>query len=104
LLTLCRERPAVRGIAEFFRGDPLHALAQEVEAASIGLAERRLDEAALAADFTGAWGQLLERLRNAKISALLEKSKHSGWSDQDKELFRQLQRRGSRSQGPATAD
>jgi DNA primase len=103
LLTLLSERPGVRGIAEHFRGDPLQALAQEVEAASIGWQERRLDEAALAADFTGAWDQLLERLRKARVSALLEKSKHGGWSDEDKELYRRLQRPGN-SRGPAEAE
>jgi DNA primase len=104
LLELARERPGIRGIAEHFRGGPLEALAQDVEAATIGWQERRLDADALAADFVGAWLQLLERLRKARISALLEKSKRAGWSEEDKDLFRRLQHRGSQAPGPVSPD
>jgi hypothetical protein len=81
----------------------LETLAQEIEAASIGWDERRLDEEALAADFLGAWRQVLERLRNARISALLEKSRRGGWSEEDKELYRRLQR-GPLAPGAASMD
>ncbi len=104
LLELSREQSGARGIAEHFRDGPLETLAREVEAASIGWAERRLDGDALAADFAGAWRQLLERLRHARISALLEKSKRGAWSDEDKELFRRLQQPSVYSPGPASAD
>lgn len=103
LLDLARQSPQSRGIAEYFRGGPLETLAQEIEAASISWDERRLDEEALAADFVGAWRQLLERLRNARISALLEKSKRGGWNDEDKELYRRLQR-GAVTPGAAPPD
>jgi DNA primase len=103
LLELARERPRSRGVAEHFRGGPLETLAQEIEAASIGWDERRLDEEALAADFLGAWRQVLERLRNARISALLEKSRRGGWSEEDKELYRRLQR-GPLAPGAASMD
>jgi DNA primase len=104
LLELHRERPDLRGIAEHFRGGPLEALAHEVEAASVAWEERRLDTDALAADFIGAWRQILERQRNARISALLDKSRHGAWSDEDKELFRRLQQRSAPVQGPASVD
>jgi hypothetical protein len=99
LLVLGRSRPDIRALAAHFQETPLAALAEEVEAATIEWDGRRLDKDAVGADFDGAWRQLLERLRNARLSALLEKSKHGGWSAADKDLYRQLQRGA-----PATGD
>lgn len=95
LIALGRERPDIRGIAEHFRGTPLESMAQQVEAASLAWEERKLDPEALAADVAGAWDQLMERLRRARISALLEKASRTGWSAEDKELLRSLQQRNA---------
>jgi DNA primase len=92
LLVLGRSRPDIRSLAANFQETPLAALAEEIEAATLEWDGRRLDKDAVSADFDGAWRQLLERLRNARLSALLEKSKHGGWSAADKDLYRQLQR------------
>ena len=93
LIELGRESPHIRGIAEYFRDSPLEGLAQEIETAALDWEERRLDAEALAVDFTGAWGQLLDRLRRARIAALLEKGDRSGWTAEDKDLLRSLQQR-----------
>jgi DNA primase len=92
LLELARERPDMQGVMEAFRGTDLETLAQQIEAGSLLWEERKLDDAALEADFVGAWRQLLDRFRNARISALLEKSKRNGWTAEDKALYLRLQR------------
>lgn len=92
LLELARVHPGMQGAMEAFRGSDLAGLAEQIEAGSLRWEERRLDDAALEDDFIGAWRQLLDRFRNARISALLEKSKRIGWSEEDKALYLRLQR------------
>jgi DNA primase len=95
LIDLGRESPHMKGIAEYFRDTPLYSLAQEVETAGLGWEERRLDDEALVMDFTGAWGQLMDRVRRARIAALLAKGDRSGWTAEDKDLLRSLQQRSA---------
>jgi DNA primase len=104
LIVLGRESPHIRGIAEYFRDTPLHGLAQEVETAGLGWEERKLDDEALAADFDGAWVQLLDGLRRARLAALLEKGDRLGWTAEDKDLLRRLQQRAAQSQPPFIPD
>jgi len=91
LLELGRERPETRGVVEYFRGGPLELVAQQAEAAALALEEHWTDAAALEVDFRGAWRQLMERIRKARIDALLDKSKRIGWTAEDQELYRRLQ-------------
>ena len=93
ILALCRSDPDIRTLAEHFRGTPQEPLVQELEAAGLDWAAGEIDSAALEADLQGAWQALIGRLSNARITALLEKSKRAGLNAEDKELFRRLQQR-----------
>ncbi|HWH46789.1 MAG TPA: DNA primase [Burkholderiales bacterium] len=93
LLELCRSRPDLRSTAEHFREGEFEALAREVEVGS--LRWEGMDDAALEAEFTGAWVRLAERFRHVRISLLLEKSKRQRWTPDDEEQFRRLQQRSA---------
>ncbi|MFN0040233.1 MAG: DNA primase [Burkholderiales bacterium] len=93
LVELCRANPQSRGIAENFRGDPFESLAAEIETGSLLYESHQAEE--LDTDFSGAWSQLNERFRDARIKALLEKSKLQEWSNEEKEEILRLQQRAA---------
>jgi hypothetical protein len=55
-----------------------------------------LDGAALEEDFLGAWDQLVNRFREARLDALSRKAGQSGWTAEDMQLYRELQQRPPR--------
>ncbi len=91
LLALGRDCPDIKAVSEHFRGTALESLVKEVESGNLEWREPIPDDEALEADFTGAWRRVIERLRKARINALLEKSKRAGWTAEEKELYRRLQ-------------
>ena len=78
-------------LGEYFRGTRYESLLQSIEAGMLHWQDRGLDAGQLEAEFTGAWQQLLDRIRRARISELLEKSRHQGWSPEDQAQYRLLQ-------------
>ncbi len=78
-------------IGEFFRDTEYGELFAAVEAGTLRWQERGLSGDEFEAEFTGAWRQLLERIRRARIGALLEKSKQQGWSAEEQSQFLLLQ-------------
>jgi DNA primase len=93
LLELCANQNNIRSVAEHFRGGEFEHLAHEIELGSLKWEE--LDEAALQAEFVGAWAKLMERFRNVRISLLLEKSKGQNWTSEEKDQYRRLQQGGA---------
>ncbi len=78
-------------IGEFFRDTEYGELITEVEAGMLRWQERGLSGGEFEAEFTGAWRQLLDRIRRARINALLEKSRQGGWSAEEQAQFLLLQ-------------
>ena len=89
LLDFCVRGDGLASVAEYFRGNELEKLAQEIEAGSMKWQE--LDDVALQAEFVGAWAKLAERFRNIRMTLLLEKSKNQTWTSEEKEQYRRLQ-------------
>jgi DNA primase len=94
LLELCRERPDIRSVTEYFRGDALEGLIQEREA--VGVRWEALDDAELEIEFKEAWRGLKEQIREQEASSLQAQSKNlrpSEMTDAEKERFRKLHSR-----------
>ena len=91
LLEIGIESPNVQAVVERFRGKPLESLVGRFQASGLLAWEgREFDEAALKADFLGAWQWIEQRLSKARIDALLEKSRKGDLSEEDKALYRRL--------------
>jgi DNA primase len=97
LLDLYANEFTVKSVAEYFRGNELEKLAQEIEVGSMKWQE--LDGDALQAEFVGAWAKLAERFRNIRMRLLLEKSKSQAWTSEEKEQFRRLQQSANETMG-----
>jgi DNA primase len=90
VLEVCTSQNNLRSMAEHFRGSENEFLAHEIEAGS--LKWEKLDHEALQAEFVGAWEKLVDRFRHERITLLLEKSKRTSWTSEEKEQFRRLQK------------
>jgi len=97
LLDLYANGSTINSVAEYFRGNELEKLAQEIETGSMKWHE--LDDVALQAEFIGAWTKLAERFRNIRMTLLLEKSKSQTWTSEEKEQFRRLQQSANETMG-----
>ncbi|HTE14753.1 MAG TPA: toprim domain-containing protein, partial [Burkholderiales bacterium] len=78
-------------IGEFFRDTAYAEMFAVVEAGTLRWQEDGLSGEALEAEFMGAWRQLLDRIRRARISAFLEKSRQGSWSAEEQSQFLLLQ-------------
>ena len=78
-------------IGEYFRGTEDEALVAAIEAGTLRWQESGLSGDEVEAEFQGAWRQLLDRIRRARLSVLLEKSQRQGWSAEDQSNFLLLQ-------------
>ncbi len=78
-------------LGEVFRGSPLENSVREAEAGALRWQDRALLPAELESEFTGAWQQALDRIRRARIGALLEKSRHQELNSADQAQYRLLQ-------------
>ena len=96
MLEVCDARNDIRSMAEHFRGGEFELPFREVETGS--LKWENLDQAALQAEFTGAWNRLQDRFRHQRIALLLEKSTRQNWTSEEKEEFRRLQ--GTKNETP----
>jgi DNA primase len=96
LLRLSRESGLTLGSLEFFRGHALEPYFHAAQTVALTWDEGVLDEAALEEDFSGAWDQLVNRFREARLDALSRKAGQSGWTADDMQLYRQLQQRPPR--------
>lgn len=91
LLEIGGDSPNVQSVVERFRGKPLESLVSRIQASGLVAWDgREDDENALKADFLGAWQAIEQGLSRARIDALLEKSRKSGLTDEDKALYRRL--------------
>ncbi len=78
-------------VGEFFRDTEYGDLFTVVEAGMLRWQERGLSGDEFEAEFTGAWRQLLDRIRRARINALLEKSRQGSWTAEERAQFLLLQ-------------
>lgn len=78
-------------IGEEFRDTTLEALAQDVEKATFEWEERGLDDQALQYELEGYLRAIRDQIRKAKQKQLMETLSQRRWTDEEKELFRQLQ-------------
>ena len=78
-------------LGEAFRDTPHEAAVRNAEAGALRWQERSLEPTELEAEFSGAWRQALDRIRRARITSLLEKSRRQGLSAEDQTQYRLLQ-------------
>jgi DNA primase len=93
LLRLANEGGLSTGSFERFRGHRLESNFNAAQAVAISWDETGLDQRALEDDFRGAWEQLVNRFREARLDALSRKAGVSGWTSEDKETYLSLQQR-----------
>ena len=86
-----KEKTRQLNIGEFFRETEYSDLFTVVEAGMLRWQERGLSGDEFEAEFTGAWRQLLDRIRRARINALLEKSRQGSWTAEEQTQFLLLQ-------------
>jgi len=86
-------------LGEAFRDTPHEAAVRSAEAGALRWQERSLEPSELEAEFSGAWRQALDRIRRARIAALLEKSRRQGLSAEDQAQYRLLQQAVSAAPG-----
>ena len=91
LLALLRDTDKPLNVGEYFRGSGDEPLLTAVEAGTLRWQESGLTGAEVEAEFQGAWRQLLDRIRRARMNMLLEKSQHQGWDAQEQSQFLLLQ-------------
>jgi DNA primase len=96
LLEVLTQAPHIEGakslnIGEFFRDTEYGELFTVVEAGMLRWQERGISGDEFEAEFTGAWRQLLDRIRRARINVLLEKSRQGAWSAEEQSQFLLLQ-------------
>lgn len=78
-------------VGEYFRGTEHENLLRTIETGVLRWQEKGLDAQELEAEFLGAWQQLVDRIRRARIGELLEKSRKQGLSPEDQAQYRLLQ-------------
>ena len=78
-------------LGELFRGSPYENVLREAEAGALRWQDRALAAAELEAEFRGAWQQAIDRIRRARIAALLDKSRRQELSSEDQAQYRLLQ-------------
>jgi DNA primase len=78
-------------LGEAFRDTPHEAAVRNAEAGALRWQERSLEPTELEAEFSGAWRQAQDRIRRARITSLLEKSRRQGLSAEDQTQYRLLQ-------------
>lgn len=78
-------------LGEVFRGLPHETPVREAEAEALRWQDRSLQPEELEAEFRGAWQQAVDRIRRAKITVLLEKSRRQELSSDDQAQYRLLQ-------------
>jgi DNA primase len=78
-------------LGELFRGSPHETVLRDVEAGALRWQERGLQPEEVAAEFRGAWQQAVDRVRRARIAALLDKSRREELSSEDQAQYRHLQ-------------
>jgi DNA primase len=83
--------PQALNVGEYFRETQYAETFERVEAGTLRWQERGLSADELQAEFTGAWRQLLDRVRRARMQALLEKSRQSPWSADEQSQMLLLQ-------------
>ena len=76
---------------EFFRDTEYSDLFSTVEVGVLWRQEQSFSGEELEAEFSGAWRQLVERIRKARSNALLDKQRQHGWSAEDQSQFLLLQ-------------
>ncbi len=81
----------IMNIGEYFRGTEHEGLFVAVESGVLRWQDKALGTPELEAEFAGAWKQLLDRIRRARIGELLEKSRRQGLSPEDQAQYRLLQ-------------
>jgi len=86
-------------LGEAFRDSPHETAVRNAEAGALRWQDRALAPAELEAEFAGAWRQALDRMRRARITALLEKSRREDWSPEEQAQYRLLQQAVSVSSG-----
>ncbi len=89
------ERIGPEGVAinlgEAFRGTPHESAVRAAEVGALRWQDRALQPAELEAEFIGAWQQAMDRIRRARIAALLEKSRRQELDAADQAQYRLLQ-------------
>jgi DNA primase len=89
LLELCRSRPDIRTVGEYFRDDEMERLVSEVEAASMELG--RLNDEELAIEFESAWNGLMGLFQRARDNSMNDKNPlPSGMTPEEKEQYRRM--------------
>jgi DNA primase len=78
-------------LGEAFRDSPHQAQVLAAEAGALRWQDRALAPAELESEFRDAWQRALDRIRRARIAALLEKSRQGPWSDAEQAQYRLLQ-------------
>ena len=78
-------------LGEVFRGLPHETPVREAEAGALRWQDRSLQPEELEAEFRGAWQQAVDRIRRARITVLLEKSRRQELSSDDQAQYRLLQ-------------
>lgn len=78
-------------IGEYFRGTEHENLLRTIEADVLRWQDKGLGAQELEAEFGGAWQQLVDRIRRARIGELLEKARSQGLSPEDQAQYRLLQ-------------
>ncbi len=86
-------------LGEVFRGSPHENSVRVAETGALRWQDQSLAPAELEAEFQGAWQQAVDRLRRARITVLLEKSRHQGLNSEDQAQYRLLQQALSLSTG-----
>ena len=91
LLEVLESNDKLLNIGEFFRDSEYSVLFDAIEAGALRWQERGLSGDEFEAEFFGAWRKLLETIRRARITVLLEKSRQHGWSVEEQAQFLLLQ-------------
>ncbi|MBS1218340.1 MAG: primase [Proteobacteria bacterium] len=78
-------------LGEVFRGSAHEAVVFNAEVGALRWQDRSLAAAELEAEFRGAWQQAIDRIRRARIAALLDKSRREELSSEDQAQYRLLQ-------------
>lgn len=78
-------------LGELFRGSPYEGQLRDAEVGALRWQQRGLKPEDFDAEFRGAWRQALDRIRRARIAALLDKSQQQGLSAEDQAQYRLLQ-------------
>ena len=78
-------------LGEVFRGSSHEGSVRQAEAGALRWQDRLLQPEELEAEFRGAWQQAVDRIRRARITVLLEKSRRQELSSEDQAQYRLLQ-------------